>query len=295
MDMHISQNARSKIEKAVVITGTGRSGTTIIGKIIHSFQSVEYVFEPPVLVTLFSLIDKMPHEQWKLIYETYLYEEILINSICGRSINCNQKDDSSIYKVKLDKEIESRLNRSLRKEDAEHEVKKHNIAYKIPSITHYIPNLLGFYPNSRVVVVKRDPIGTINSLMHGKWLGDINLKSNNIWPFRIHKGLHVPDYVKESDNQKWIEMTELDRCAYYYIRISQGAEKIKNKIEISYDELIDSPSQIIDKIVKKLNLQYGPKTESIIKEIKPTRTQRDYSILTKISPALSDLVSYYSG
>lgn len=295
MDMLISQNARSKIENAVVITGTGRSGTTIIGKIIHSFQHVEYAFEPPVLVTLFSLIEKMPREQWKLIYETYLYEEILINSICGRSINCNQKDDSSIYKVKIAKEIESRLSRSLRKEDAEHEAKKYNIAYKIPSIPHHIPNLLKFYPSSRVIVVKRDPIGTINSLMRKKWFDDINLKSNIIWPFRIYKGLHVPDCVKESDNQKWIEMTELDRCAYYYITMSQAAEKIKNKIEISYDELIDSPSQIIDRMAKKLNLQYGPKTENIIKEIKSTRAKYDYSILTKISPALSDLISYYSG
>ena len=40
-----------------------RSRTTIIGKIIHSFDRVEYAFEPPDLLSLLSLIDIMIQHQ----------------------------------------------------------------------------------------------------------------------------------------------------------------------------------------------------------------------------------------
>ena len=65
------------------------------------------------------MIEQLESNQWKFLYETYLYEEFLIPALAGRNINCNRQDDSSIYRVKTQTEIETRLNQSHSKSQAE--------------------------------------------------------------------------------------------------------------------------------------------------------------------------------
>jgi hypothetical protein len=55
---------------AVCLTSIARSGTTLVGSLIHSMRGVEYSFEPPTLFMLFPLLDQIPAEAWKLLYET---------------------------------------------------------------------------------------------------------------------------------------------------------------------------------------------------------------------------------
>ena len=155
MSLHISKMASNVVSNAIIITGSARSGTTIMGKIVHSFQGVEYVNEPPMLFSLISKIDDVGPNIWKLLYETYLYEEFLINALAGRSINCNRGDDSSIYHVKGNEEIEARLQNSYGKLEVEDIIKLKNIqlAYKIPNIVPYVSKINDIYPSRTVVVM----------------------------------------------------------------------------------------------------------------------------------------------
>ena len=88
-----------KCNNSTLITGGARNGTTILGKIFHSFNNVEYIFEPPLFFSLFALIDSLDKDDWKLLYETYLYEEFLINALGGRNLNYNKssKRDNKQY------------------------------------------------------------------------------------------------------------------------------------------------------------------------------------------------------
>ncbi len=115
--LELDPATKAVIESAVVITGGGRSGTTILGKLIHTFRNVEYAFEPPMLVALFALLDQLPEPTWKFLYEAYLAEEFLSNALAGRTINTNRVDDSSIHAVKSEVEIEERLSRSWSKQE----------------------------------------------------------------------------------------------------------------------------------------------------------------------------------
>jgi hypothetical protein len=214
--------------------------------------------------------------------------------LCGRSINCNRADDSSIYKVKSYYEIQSRLNQSIRKNDVELLANQYRISYKIPNVTPFLPKLVKYYPDTRVVIVKRDAVNTISSLLLKKWFHDESLKMNVIWPFRIYKNVHIPYWVKEKDDKKWLEMSEIDRCAYYYIRINEGAERIQNKIEICYNNLVADPGKVVQKLSEKLSLEYGEKTDEIINQIKPTTAKKDFAIMEKISPNFAKLVEFYS-
>ena len=109
-----SSKAYEKVSKAILITGTARNGTTITGQLIHSMNNVEYAFEPPTLLSLINIIDKVEKNIWKFLYETYLYEDFLINAIAGRNINFNKNDDSSIYHAKTEEEIQARIKKNAR-------------------------------------------------------------------------------------------------------------------------------------------------------------------------------------
>jgi len=276
-------------------SGSARSGTTILGKIIHSFQNVEYAFEPPILFSLFALIDKMPKTQWGLLYETFLYEDILMGALSGRGLNCNRKDDSSIYKVKTADMIKKRLSHSLRKVEANSLVHKSTIAYKMPNIVPFIPKLKKYYPQTKVVVITRNAPEVFHSLLEKKWFGNKNLRAKNIiWPNRTHKGLGVPFWVRKGEEQLWYSMDELHRCAYYYIRVNKPLNRIPNAIVIKYNNLVAHPTGTAKRLAAKLNLRFGEKTRMILKTVKKTEKRRDQHILEKLDPVIRKRIKYYS-
>lgn len=288
--LEISKEAKAKLNSSILVSGSARSGTTIVGKIIHSLSDVEYCFEPPVLFSLFSLINTMPADQWKLLYETYLYEEFYINALAGRSINCNHSDDSSIYRVKSEEDVNERLSKSMGKLEAETHGANSVIAYKMPDIVSRIPLLLNYYPSTRVVIVNRGPVETLNSLINKEWFTEENANSNLLWPFAIYNGKQIPFWVSEEDHADWDAMSPLERAAYYYIEITRNIPKISNRIDINYDKLVADPLNTVKILADTLGLNFGPKTEEIISTIKPTTPNRDEDILDKLSPDMKEKV-----
>jgi hypothetical protein len=294
MKLQLSKTAQDKVNKSVLVSGSARSGTTIIGKILHSFKDVEYAFEPEMLFSLLALIDNLPRQEWKLLFESYLYEDFFINAIAGRSINCNQNDDSSIYNVKDVQDINSRLVKSYGKIEAEENGKSKLLAYKLPDVLPYLQKLQSYYPEIRIVIMKRKASETLNSLMAKKWFADDNSENNMIWPFHLHHSCKIPYWVRENDSDAWVTMTELDRCAYYYIRLNEDVDKIKNRIEISYEKLLSDPLKTTENLATALNLEFGEKTREIIEQVKPTVKKRDSEIIGKISAKLKEEVLFYS-
>ena len=292
--LKLSKQASQICSNAVMVTGSARSGTTIMGKLIHSFRQVEYAYEPPMLFTLFSLIEKLNREEWCLLYETYLYEEFMLGALAGRAINCNKSDDSSIYRVKNPQEIEDRLQNSLGKSDAEEQARLHRLAFKLPDVVPFISMLVERYPAMKVVVMLREAIDTLNSLMKKKWFSHENNNNALIWPFREYQGVHVPFWVKEEDDSIWAELNELDRAAYYYVRVNENVDEIKGRIEVKYSKLLENPYEVAENLAALLGVSFGKMTEEIIAEIKPTSAIKDEKILESITPEYKEKVKYYS-
>jgi hypothetical protein len=284
-----------KCNNAILISGSARSGTTILSKILHSFKNVELVFEPPVLFSLFALLPELEEKQWRLLYETYLYEEFFINALSGRSINCNTKDDSSIYLVKDKEELDKRLNQYIRKPDAEILGQSSCIAYKIPDIVKYLPKLTKMYPKTKLIIMTRDPVETFHSLLEKGWFSDSSLRNkNDIWPNRIKNGFRIPFWVDREDEEAWMEMDELHRIAYYYYQVNHELKELPDFIQVSYDDLISHPNKTIASLADKLGLKFGEKTEEILKTVARTKKPRDPDILKKLSPKIQSQVQHYS-
>jgi hypothetical protein len=234
------------------------------------------------------MINKIDRSNWRLLFQTYLYEEFLMNAIAGRNFNFNKNDDSCIYNAKSKSEIDNRLSTAFRKVDTEKIAVAKTIAYKIPTIVPYLKRFLEIVPNSRVVLMERNPVDTINSLLRKNWFSNESLnKENRTWPFVKYKNNCIPHWVPKNDYDYWVSLSELDRCAYYYVkmRFPLDNEQIHT---INYDDFLISPSSHLKRLCENFGLEFGGLTNNLLSSIKRSRVERDNDILSKVSPNLRD-------
>lgn len=96
MNYFLSDYSRYISDNIFWITGPARSGTSLLGNIPSTLKKTEYFFEPELLYSLLPVMKSVPKNQWQLIYETYLSEELFFNRITGRKLNFRKKDISYI-------------------------------------------------------------------------------------------------------------------------------------------------------------------------------------------------------
>jgi len=275
--------ARDCANAAILVSGSARSGTTIVGKLIHSFATIEYVFEPPALIALFPLMDAMPREQWNYLYEAYLHEEFLINAVSGRAINTNRVDDSSIFATKGETEIAQRLDRSWPKGEAARLAAGRRAAYKIPNIVACIPELRRRYPGMAVIMMVRDAVETIHSLMTKHVFTPDHPSAALPWPFRRDAGAVIPYWVRRGDEALWKELSEIDRCAYYYICMNEAADGSERQLLLKYSELLAAPQAAAERLADFLGVGFGKLTPAVLETIRPTGKLLDRGIIDRIS------------
>ena len=270
---HLSEQAASRF---LLVSGSARSGTSIVGNLIASCQNIEYKYEPPLLPTLYALLGRIPDEAWKLLHSTYLYEEILVGCLSGRSLNNNKTDDSSIFNYLPETEINRRLAMTLSRSDCESVCMKEMplIMYKLPDIVKYIPKVSEIYPHFNVLVMRRKMIPTLNSLIKKAWFssGPNGDQSSQVYPFSQYPaqgcaGVHVPYWVESSHARWWSEASEIERCVYYYLINTPDDEEYSCVID--YENLLSNPDHCLGEICEKMGFVYGQKTGLLLKSIRP--------------------------
>lgn len=292
---HLPSEITQKCSEAIFISGSARSGTTIMGKIVHSFKNVEYRFEPPLLFPLFALLPVMKERRWRLLFENYLYNEILVESLTGRSINCNREDDSSIYKVKAEKEINERLTRSFPRLEIENRILDHTIALKMPDIVHYLPKYRRYYPKARIVIMLRKAGEVILSILKKGWFTDEALQyQNSNWPNRLWNGKRIPFWVELGFEASWDQMDEVNRAAYYYLQSNRAVSKISDAILIKYDDLVENPEKVVSQLSEKLNVPYGEKTKEILDTIERRSPKGNNRLPEGITKEIEEEAKHYS-
>lgn len=270
MKLHVSPLGHDLVSRAILITGLGRSGTTLVGRLIASCKFVEYAFEPPVLISLFSQLGKVPSDSWKLLFTTYLYEEVFVNGIAGRSINLNPNDDSSAWGTLGEKEVNRRLQRSWRKHEIEsllYTTREVSVAYKIPSLVQYLPTFLELYPDARVLHVVRGLLPTIASFLSKGWFREDDSSDliTAFYPYSVFHSIRVPFWVKADHVEWWAEAKELERCLYYYsLNIHTNQKQV---MRLAYEDLTRSPESTFEKLLRELNLEQGEETRSILQKV----------------------------
>lgn len=256
-----------KTQQSVLITGSARSGTSIFGKLVGSLDAAEYFFEPPLLISLFSILDDLPKSHAKFLFESYTYEELLVGALSGRSINLREQDDSSIYHTKSTDEIAKRLEGPARKSDLD--TSSTICVFKVPNFVYKVKSILHALDLQRSLISIREPYSTISSLMRKEWFSDRSLKMGNIiWPNNFSKDIPVPHWVQERYFDEWGCMNDADRAALYYITQTETPKMMGYSLVFDYEQMNAAPRKLAETVAARLGLEFGPNTETIAKKVK---------------------------
>lgn len=259
------------VDHSVFISGSSRSGTTIMGKFIGSLDNFEYYFEPPTLFQLFADADNISERVFKGLVTAYLYEDLYCGSVSGRSLNFRKYDDSYIYNMKTQREIEERLNNEFRKSSLNQNSRQ--LAFKIPDFVYREAVFQKIFPESKIVRMVRDPSETISSLIQKAWFSSENIKRNDlIWPSSKKNDVYVPHFVPAEFRSEWAVMTETDRCLVYYLSQTPMYQTQKNTLVIRYEDLIHNPEMIGKRLKLFLHCEGTPISEKILQSIHPQVT-----------------------
>lgn len=275
----------------IAIGGIGRSGTSILGSLIGSFQDVEYFYEPITVNYLFAEIDNFPKEIWVKLFNHHIYFELLINSLAGRNINTNKNDLSSVYKIKSEKEIKKRLKQKNQNKVLEPLARNKTIAFKILNNIVQARKIINLIPNLKQVVVIRDPNSVMCSMEAKHWFSDINLspkshKSPN--KQTLYKNIYVPSYISKSDYDYWVEANELERYIFTYIQFMKILVEHKDiYLVIDYNRFIDEPKKYLELLLDYFSQKPGAKTKEIL-DIICYQDKKRFDLIGKVDKSLSD-------
>jgi hypothetical protein len=277
------------VRQSVLITGSARSGTSIFGKLLGSLERVEYFFEPPTLFSLFAMLDDLPGREARVLFDTFLYEELLIGALSGRAINLRSQDDSSIHHIKPAAEIIRRLEVAARK--TEMDASSSVIVIKLPDFVNRLNTITRVLGVRRLLISVRDPASTISSLLRRGWFTDAALLAGDItWPNRFEGRVPRPHWVPSGWQSAWDKMGEADRAALYYIsQTDLPIELPETTLVFDYNQLVTQPRALLATVAHTLSLDFGPCTDGILEQVKVQETTQDFA-LNLLSSELCDRV-----
>ncbi len=289
IDFALSEQIESVVQRALFITGSARSGTTILGKLVGSMAPNEYFFEPPLLFSLFTLLKELEPPAARLLFQTYLYEDLLIPALSGRNINLREQDDSSIVHIKPRSEINRRLQEHHRKSDIIAE--KSQIVFKAPDFVYLLQKIEDILNIKNIIVLVREPKSTLSSIVNKKWFCDDSLIRGDItWPNRYTGNIPIPHWVPEHWVEEWASMSELDRAALYYITQTNIPEKCsQDPLVLDYQNLVDYPAETANRISDYFGLFQTEMTKKVIRSINFKSNDIDFD-LTQLSNEMRQAV-----
>jgi len=264
--------AAQVMNRAVIVNGAGRTGTTMMGQLIHSLAGVEYSFEPPLLFGLLALIDAMPEDQWKLLFELYFFEDLFVESTSGRRLTFNPRDMSYIYHVKTRAEIEDRFAAPRRRTELFKLLQTQRQACKITDLVPHLRRLARFYPSTKFLTMVRDPLDVAASIIGRGWYSDRTLTGTPaIWPFFRVGDYQVPFWLKPEDREPWIRSPEIDRCLLYYIAMYADLTIHDGVRIVDYDCFVLEPVEQFRALTAWLNASDGAFTEKLLAGVGPQK------------------------
>lgn len=282
-DYSVHKDAYDAVNNSIFILGPGRTGSTLSGRIVQSLKRIEYVYEPLFLYSLIPLVTELSREHFQLLFETYLYEEKFLDLVAGRGWNFNEKDESSILRVKSEAEIKARIGVSLGKLAAMEKARGGVLAFKLTDVAPFIKSIKEIYPQMRFILTHREAYGCIASLVKKEWFSDATLKSREIvWNGVFVDGMLHPHWLPNPQKKRWSGMTALERAALYYREMYSSLQGAGDLYIFSYDTLMRDPHVAISDLASWIHVETTSNTERIINSLYDNSTI-DKSVLNELS------------
>lgn len=264
------------LNRGIFICGCGRSGTSLMSRLIATHERVELCFEPPLIHRLIYFSKMLKPESWGELFEAYIFTDAFMGAVAGRNLNFNRHDQSYVLALKSKEEVEARLSRVARRADLAEEAAKRTLCVKVTDALLQIRTIKSLYPGMRFVVMCRNANDTIASVVGQGWFSDRSISdtaADNTLPMRIHRGLNVPLWVEDEEVDSWLSATEVERATLYYIKLnSMLLENMHLAVVVHYDKFVKRPQQVAGTLREVLALESSERTKDLIETITDERT-----------------------
>jgi hypothetical protein len=286
-DITVNDFVGDHLDDLIVVTGLPRSGTTILGKVVGSLDTVEYAFEPPLVPYLDAKHrhDHLPAEVAVELLRIYLYYDYFANYLHGRAYNFRPNDASYILDMQTVPEILEKWSRVTSMQDAVDAASEYTFSFKFPGVYSLLTALVEEVPDIRVIDIGRNLDRVVASLLEKRWFFDENLDADatGLWPFHASDGQYlVPYIVDEGDVNDWQTMTAESRTVYICNRLAEDRLAFRSAYverstyyDLRYEHLIESPETVTGELASFLDLPKTEKTQAVVNEIRPTSTTVD--------------------
>lgn len=236
----------------VLITGAGRSGTGITGRILGSCKNTVFSYEPQWLSAISALMGtkELGDEAAKFLLEICIHDLEFYPQLIGRKVNLRPGYSSSFNYHSWD-ELLKRLALPDRRRDYDQIADREDLrfVFKMPDVHLVLGKLLDMFPQLKIVHLIRDGRDVIASGLGRKWYTDEFYRQWVVSWFK--NGTDCPWFVEDRYASAWGKWTPVTRAAYGWCRmVTHGLENAKRYPErmriVSYERFasnIDSEAQ----------------------------------------------------
>lgn len=263
--------------RVVIISGVGRSGTTILGKIIGSAKNTFYFFEPAIMKYFpgMYIAKQFMHDQHNELircFKSTLFEDYILPAVQGRNINLNEKDWSYYGNYFTYDNLINRWNLN-RRQDALDWIEQAEplFVFKVNESSHLFDFYNEVFNGLRIINIKRDMIRTVYSSIKRGWFQDDYEPIDLTYKYDT-KNLNIPIYIERKYIEDWIfKWNPETRSIYTWARLNYFVDKYKNDYYIKtifYENFCDYPNDLSNMIFKKLNLKKTYLTDWHIQSVK---------------------------
>lgn len=277
-----TRNQEALTRDAVILTGTARSGTTLVGKILATLDRLEYHYEPAGLYMILGLVVQGALD-WAAgaeLLRVYLCEDLLLETILGRRVNLRARDDSCFLIGRTREEWERRMNCLHSRRDAAEAARRERkrLCVKMPLIHDSLGFLTEALGACQILMMVRDGRDVVQSMLRKGWLEEDALLEE-FWPYRrTPEGNLVPYWVEDSMAAFWKAANPETRACYLWRRHAQLALEFRESrapglgrryLEVRFESLRERPEETVRNLCAFLDCRPTPLTERQVRDIRP--------------------------
>jgi hypothetical protein len=243
-------------DRVIYITGAGRSGTTIMGKLLGSMRPAHYLFEPFALRAMtYELIQKKRIRR-------IVFEDLLLPTIQCRSINWNKKDWTYWGNYMTHDDVQWAWQNLPRRDDVIKYIQRVRPYWiiKNPEAQPIMDELREIFPGVQFVHMIRNGLDVVTSAVKQGWYTD---------EYCEYQGCSF--WVDDEAIEHFDDYDQATKAACVWRCLNNtflSKRSIIHDVNLKYEHLAEAPENIIDQLEKLYGLRSTPITRMHIEDIK---------------------------
>ena len=252
----------------VVITGTSRSGTSIIERLVGSMQDCFSVFEPVSLPMILTLIEQeqLAVDEGKTLLQSILFEDLFLQRLHGRNLNFNRLDQTYYENYETLEDVKTCWSDFRSRKDVLSwlSVNRYHLIVKNPNLQPLLQLIDGLFLGVKFIIVYRKSDDTVGSNIRKGFFNDQDITGGmaGYWCEQFFKNVDddtfcTPWFI-DTDKNDFKNLTHGDRCMLIFDTLKKYEEEFvlgkdsDNLLLVDFEKFKDNPEFYVRRVEKFL-------------------------------------------